>query len=340
MSSELEYYGFRDLVNLQDKLAALEVLENAIKSNRYDRTSLQKYFGLAESHIEFIFSLFPELKTNQKPPHNKLLETYRQYKAEYRRIQAKMLQGMELWIFPKFRSLVGAVCKGMFEGRPISDIIDSLVVILVPSIENNILLLHMFSGEKCVGIFGLGSYIVKFTPEVAKEPTIFLLPIDAIIMDLNFYELALNSPKKLSIPKYSDFVREHVIRIPLAQVAESDFVLRLFAPVMRDISEYLLSYLKVIGSLPKGQTLDDVQILSAWRGAMNKILVTREKFDRILEEVKKGIPGLMGYEGILDKLDELPLVKAEFAHISSKWIAWARFVVAGYDLIESLAKLR
>lgn len=340
MNTELEYYGFSDFTDLRNKLIALEVLENAIKRNKFDKISLQKYFGLLNDQVEFLFSIFPELKVSQKPSQNKLSEISKHYKTEYKRVQAKLLQNMELWIFPRFRSLIGASCKGMFEGRPVYDIVDSLVMVLVPSIKDHILLLRMFSGEECIGIFGLGGYIAKFIPELAKEPTIFSLPIDGVVMDRNFYELALNSPKRLSIPRYADFVREHIIRIPLMQLAEHDFAVKLFASAIRNISEYLLEYLKILGYSPKTQTLDEVQILSAWRGAMNKMLITRNRFEMISDDALKGIPGILGYEGILEKLDELPLVKDVSIHANLKWVTWARFAIAGYDLVDSLIRIR
>ncbi len=340
MGNELEYFGFEDFRDIRNKLIALTIFRHALTDNKYDLISLHRDFGLTENEISFLLSLFPELKAHRKPAPHQLQKVLRDLEAEDSNIRAKLLQEMELWIFPKWRGLIGATSKGTFEGRPVREILWAVVTILVPSMRS-IWLYRMLSGEECIGIFGLGGYLVEFIPDRGQEPTRFSLPIDGVIMERHLYETAIESPKRLSVPRFSEYLREHLIRIPLAELVRNRFAAKLFAPTIRKISHWILDFLKVIRKLRNSYTLDDSRILSAWHGSMNKLLVTRNRYESMLEnELLKGVPGVLGYEGILDKLEEIPIVKDPSIHIKSKRTTWLRFAIAGYDLLERLIGIR
>ena len=334
--SELKYFGFDEYRETRNKLIALTILRQAISNNKYDLLSLRRDYGLTGEELSFLLSIFPELRANKKPSLSNLQRIIKEIEAKNDHAKAKILQEMELWVFPKWRSLIGAVSKGMFEGRPVKEILWASVVILIPSIKN-IWIYRMLSGEECVGIFGLGGYITEFIPEAGKEPTMYSLPIDGVILERHLYETAIESPKQLSVPRFSEYFREHVVRIPLGEVAKNRFAMKLFSSTIRKLSKQILEFLKVVRKLRRRITLDDAYILSAWQGSMNKVLITSRKYEHILEnELHRGIPGVLGYEGILDKLNELPIVVDPDIYVRSKRLTWLRFVAAGFSIVEKL----
>lgn len=329
----LEVLGYEAFTKNYDRLLALRIFDHALKNNEYDVNSLKVKYGLTETQIKFLHELFPQLKYHKKPSSAELNKALTNIKNELQNASKELLKSIELWIFPHWRKIIGAKYPGMFEGRPIKEVKWAAVAILVPS-EREIVLFRMRSGEEVIGIFGLGSYITEFLPEKAIKPIYYFLPIHGVILERSVYEATLNSKKLVVAPKYSDFLREDVLRIPLEILAGSKLSIRFFAPTLRKHSTILELFLEAIKKFQRKITMDDVAILSAWKGAFNKVLVSRNAFSNLAPIMLRGLPGIVGYEGILDKLEELIVVHNTEVFEHKIQLLWLRFAIAGINLIE------
>jgi len=332
----LEVLGFGEILDTWYKISVLDVLKSAVENNEFGSFVLQTKYGLHSSDLKYLFSIFPELRIGKKPSPSTIMNRISELRERLRGLSVKMLKDMELWIFPKWRSLIGAVYMGMFEGRPIRDILWSSVAILIPSV-NDIFRYRLLSREECVGIFGLGVYTSEFMPERSTEPTRFSMPIHGVLLETKMYEKAIYSKKELIVPKYSEYFREHLIRIPLGELVGSKFASRFFGPVVRKISGVIGEFLDAINMLYiTDAKVPNLTILSAWRGAFNKLLVKEKHLQKLSVAMIKGVPGVVGYEGILDKLTELPPVHDPEVFVDRMRLLWARFSVLGDKLLEGL----
>lgn len=334
MRKALETLGFSKIKDMVKRIYLIQVLKAAIERNEFDKFSLMKKYGLNKEDIEYLWSIFPEIKMGKRITSRQVLGYMNELNRKLNMMKSKMLGESELWIFPKWRELIGAVYMGMFEGRPIKEIVWSVVVLIIPSTKE-IFRYRLLSGEECVGIFGLGAYICEFIPERAREPITFSLPLHGVLIEMPLYRRAIESKKVLIVPKYADYMREHLIRVPLGDLITSKFASRFFVTILRKNARQILWFLKTIKKYSMADVeLDNVNILSAWRGAFNKILVTKSKAGKLSVDMIKGVPGIVGYEGVLDKIKELPMMYDFEVFISKQQTLWLQFAIAGYDFLE------
>ena len=334
LEEALKVFGYEEIRDIWSKTSLLTILRAALANNEYDSRSLQERYGLSMEEIRYLWEKFPELKVNKKPSRATISNVARELEGKLREKSAKMLSEIELWIFPKWRELVGAVYLGMFEGRVVKNILWSAVALLIPSVRD-IFRYKLLSGEECVGLFGLGAYVCEFVPERARESTTYCLPIHGVIMETPLYERAISSRKILVIPKFADYVREHLVRIPLYELAGSKFAPRFFGPAIRKTNKIIIQFLKAIKSSEIANAdVDNLTLLSAWRGAYNKFLVSEKHIGKLSVAMLKGVPGVVGYEGVLNKLEELPPVHESEVFKRKARLLWMRFSISGFDLLE------
>jgi len=334
LKKALETLGFPKIRDLVRRIYITQALRAAVERNEFDKFSLIKKYGLSVEDIEYLWSVFPEIKIGKKLMSRQILSHVNELNQKLDIAKSKMLGESELWIFPKWRELIGAVYMGMFEGRPIKEITWSAVALIIPS-TREIFRYKLLSGEECVGIFGLGAYMCEFIPEKAQEPTAFGLPIHGVLIEMPVYQRAIESKKTIIVPKYADYMREHLIRVPIGELVSSKFASRFFGTILRKNAKQILRFLKTIKSYSIADVeLDEVSILSAWRGAFNKILVTENRASQLSVDMIKGVPGIVGYEGILNKIKELPMIYDPEVFINKQQTLWLQFAIAGYDFLE------
>jgi len=330
----LEVLGYSKILEAWEKINVLTALRAAIDRNEFDAISLQKKYGFSRKDLEYVWEVFPELKVHRRPTPGAIASRIDELNKMLRDAMVGMLEGMELWIFPKGSCLICGVYLGMVEGSLRRDVLWSSVAILVPSV-NNIFRYRLLSGEECVGIFGIGAYMCEFIPERAKDATTFTIPIHGVLMEMPMYERAISSKKRVVVPKYADYIREHLVRVPLSELAGSKFAPRFFGPAIRENSKAILGFLRSTRAFSVADVcIDGLTLLSAWRGAFNKLLVTESRFGKLSTDVIKGVPGVVGYEGVLDKLRELPMVHNTDAFVDSTRLLWLRLSVAGFSILE------
>ncbi len=334
MKEYLRAFGYDEILGIWRRMNIISALMVAIDNNEFDARSLHEKYGLSMDDIKFLWDNFPELKVGKKPSKSSITSFLREQEGLYRQKSADILKDMELWIFPKWRELIGAVYLGMFEGRVVKNILWSSVALLIPSVKD-LFIYKLLSGEECVGLFGIGAYVCEFIPERAQESTIYSLPIHGVLMEMPIYNNAISSRKELVVPKFADYVREHLIRIPLYELASSKFAPRFFGPAIRKCNKIISHFLEAIkSSVITNAGINNLILLSAWRGAYNKFLVSEEHVNKLSVAMLKGVPGVVGYEGILNKLEELPPVHESEVFVRKVTILWMRFAIGGFDILE------
>ena len=322
LDKALEVLGLSKIMDAWYKMNLVGVLKQAAENNEFGQFVLQSKYGLSGDDIKYLWAEFPELRAGKKPSRQAITQKISELNEAIRNASVKMLQDVELWIFPKWRELIGAVFLGMFEGRPIKEITWSSVAVMIPSVKE-IFRYRLLSGEECVGIFGIGVYACEFIPDRAQNPTSFSVPIHGVIMEMPAYERAIYSKKTLVVPRYSEYIREHLVRIPLSELLASRFAPRFFGPIIRKTSRMISEFLDAVKSFSIANVgLDDIMLLSAWRGAFNKFLVTENRLGTLSVDMLKGVPGVVGYEGVLGKLTELPMVHGLDVFVDKIKLLW------------------
>jgi len=114
LKKALETLGFPKIRDLVRRIYITQALRAAVERNEFDKFSLIKKYGLSVEDIEYLWSVFPEIKIGKKLMSRQILSHVNELNQKLDIAKSKMLGESELWIFPKWRELIGAVYMGMY----------------------------------------------------------------------------------------------------------------------------------------------------------------------------------------------------------------------------------
>jgi len=323
------------LISLIRKRNILEVLRDAFLRGITNRDILIEDYGLLSEEIEWFFK---EYVKEEEVPISRLLpivdKAVMSINNQIKGLLSELIRGLRLNIFNRWRELIEAKWTGAFRGRIIQEIEDSKVILLV---AKEIRQRDIVGGDNYL-LLGPGIYYCKFYLSHTREPIIFTKPIHGIALSSHIYEKAIKSPI-LSHGRFSDHYRKYLYSIfleyNLYEPEDATQLRRLYFRIFYENISIIESFLSAIREINVTDK-DKLEILSALPEFFNRIIVSQQRMEEILEEAKGGLPGIMGYEPSLDKLIEVFKIRDLNEILIILQDAKERFMKYGWDIVKEL----
>jgi len=301
------------VLNGSGHIYRLEFLKNAL---RFVKSGILKKFGSDDEFANLLglgqeglimvknFLGVDDLSTTQT---YKIDAKINEIEAEILKEKAEIFKVFKLYIFYNWRKSIGARWPGLFKGRNIRAISKNLVIFWGVKEADWL----DISGRECKAIFGFGTYFVEFVPQDIFETVTFSKNITGILITKKIFDEMLASPPRI-LGRFERMYREYISVIPMNHIlkdpAAMNFLKGIFATSLLREKKIFLQFLKNLRKASENKIdSKDFEFLSGLPEFHNKILVTEDRYSRILSggEEALSIPGLAGYEPKLDKLDDL-----------------------------------
>ena len=336
MSDELSIEERIKELNYQERI--LEVIKDAVMNNITNPDVLREDYGLTENEIEWFFSEVVKEKFYTTP--SQILPLVEKKMTEIRKklkkLRGEALRDLKAIIFPNWRKLISARFPGLYYGKMIRAISRNSII-LIGYKENY---WQDIYGNENAAIFGLGFFYCEFVPATSNTVLNHFEVIHGILMPKAILDKAKNSAPVIR-GRFSENYREFYGLIKLDYYNEPAtsrrFLEGLYARIAREYKTLISKAAELIRDdsiVPKD--LDSLVLLSALPESFNKLLVTSNKIEELEEKVERGIPGLMGYDPSLEKMNDfLRNIKVEHIIDEINHIR-TTFLKYGWDVLSSL----
>ena len=322
------------IVALIEKKRVLEVIKDAMTKNITDIPVLRRDFGLSDDEINWFLSEVAHGKI-ETVSHmiplidRKLTEIKNELLTEF----SRMLEGYKIYLFTDWRRLIRATWAGAYRGKNVLSIEDSKIIIL--SIDERIL--KSITGTEYIFILGPGVYYVKFMLEGYPSPIEYSRVIHSIIMPVDLFSRAKSSPSR-TFGKFAGYYRKYLATILLdfywSMPNEAKSLARLYARIINENKSMFELFLKAIRkSETAPATEDDLEFLSLMKESYNRIITTPRRLRYLADEIEAGIPGMLGFEGTLNKFKDLWAIISVPEVLRKLNDAQQKFIKYGWDIL-------
>lgn len=323
------------LVSLNKKRHVLEVLRDAFSQNISNKEILMEDYGLSPDEIKWFFKevlleeeeellvsrLLPIVDRMIMEIEDKILEVISEH-----------LKGMRIVIFNDWKDLIGSKWTGSFRGRGVERIEEDKVIIFTTEGKE----WRGIGGEKNIVFIGPGIYYSKFYLKGMKDFVMHYVPIHGVILPSHILEKAQRSPP-LTYGKFSSHYRKYITNISmdynLYDPEDAARLKRIYTRIMYENLSIFEIFLKSVREMINIVETKDIRFISALPEYFNKILVTKENYERIVQSNEANIPGLMGYEAGIENILDAITVDLEETLIILKELK-TRFMNYGWEVIK------
>jgi len=330
----LSSFESEKIVELIEKRRVLEVIKDAMTKNITDTSILKRDFGLSDDEIKWFLNEVAKGKIGSISHmipliDRKLTEIKNELLTEF----SRMLEGYKIYLFTDWRKLIRATWAGAYRGKNVLSIEDSKVVIL--SVDERVL--KSITGAEYMFILGPGIYYVKFMLEGYPSPIEYFRVIHSIIMPVDIFSKAMSSPSR-TFGKFAEYYRKHLATILLdfywRMPNEAKSLARLYARIINENKSVFELFLKAIRrSETAPATEDDLEFLSLMKESYNRIITTPRRIRYLADEIEAGIPGMLGFEGTLNKFKDLWAIISVPEVLKKLNDAQQKFIKYGWDIL-------
>lgn len=321
-----------EIVDFLRQRNILEVLREALLRNVTNKEILLSDYGITEEEINWFYS---EIVGEKDVPISRLLPIIDKalllINEKLREIFSSQLKGYKVIIFNKWHELVEAKWVGTYRGRKVARIEDSKVILLVTKELEK----RGVDRKYYRTLVGPGIYYSRFYLENSRHSVNYYVPIQGLIMSKRVLEKAKRSTS-LTHGRFSDHYKKYLITIMLDynlyDPDEASLLKRLYTRIAYENRSVFELFLKAIRD-EKVENIEDLSFLSVLPEAFNRIIISESKFESIESALRGGIPGILGYEGTLDKIERIIGTSLDEILITVK-DARKRFIMFGWEIIK------
>lgn len=293
-----------EILKLYRQIDALQYLKEAFELGIGEEDEVIKSVGFTPDEVLEIKSV---LDTDLLTPSllNKLDAKKSEINKELNKKLGVFLADSILYIYHDWRKALKARWPGIYRNEPVRSVLKSRVIFL------SVLEVRWkdIANRDCVGYFGAGVYSTEFVASHSEKAIDRHVPIDGILITKNLLNEIFASPPRV-IGSGGSVHRELISRIVVGELLSNPRLktqtISLFMSIGLKGKSDSIEFLNAIRSSAllekKGKEL---VFLSALPDFYNKLIVSEEKFMELMESDIKGEPGVAGYEGALEKLNDL-----------------------------------
>lgn len=323
------------LMELSRKKYVLEVLRDAFSQNISNKEILIEDYGLVAEEIDWFFN--EVLKEEEELLASRLLPTVDRLIMEIEdrmlEIVSSQVRGMKIIMLNNWRELIGSKWMGSFSGREVERIDDNKAIIFTmeEKIWTNV------RGEKNVLLIGPGTYYCKFYLRDTRGSITHAIPIHGVALPYETMNKAKRSPP-LTYGKFSSHYRKYLINIALDynlyDPEDSVRLKRMYTRIVYENLSLFELFLRTVRNMTDISE-SNIALLSALPDYFNRVLLTEGGYEKILDEKKGDVPGLMGYEAGLEKILKLTALNLGEILIMLKELK-RRFINYGWEILQRI----
>jgi len=293
-----------EILKLYRQIDALQYLKEAFEQGIKEEDDIIKSIGLTPDEVLEIKSILDtDILTSSLI--DKIDNKRSDLNKELNRKLGVFLANSIIYIYHDWRKALKARWPGIYRNEPVRSVLKSRVLFL------SVLEVKWkdIAKRDCVGYFGAGVYSTEFVPSHSEKTIDRHVPIDGILLTKNLLNEIFASPPRV-IGSGASIHRELISRIVLGEIISNPRLktqtISLFMSIGLKGKSDSIEFLKSIrSSILSRKSKKDLVFLSALPDFYNKFIVSEEKFMKLMETDIKGEPGVAGYEGALEKLNDL-----------------------------------
>ncbi len=324
------------LLALSNRRHVLEVLRDAFSQNISNKEILIEDYGLMPDEIEWFFSEVAQeeedlMVSRLLPMIDRMIM---EIDDEMLEIVSKEVAGIRIIILNNWKELIGSTWMGTFKGREIEKIEEDKLIILSSTGKE----WRGIQSEENITLIGPGIYYCKFYLKDMKDFVTHYTHVHGVLLPKHILEKARRSPP-LTYGKFSSHYRKYLTTIALDynlyDPEDAARLKRIYTRIMYENLSVFEIFLKAIRSMTELDDPKNISMISALPDYFNKILVTKDRYERLLESDNIDVPGLMGYEPGIESVFEIASIDLGETLITLKELK-NRFINYGWEVMKRL----